>query len=326
MLTKRQQVAIAFEAAAGTAETLALADVVQHEGVAEYEPDVQITEKESLNSSLTPRGAVVGSRAAKIRFKMYLRGCVGVPAILTNAPEFHVPFQACGLLGVDSGSDPDEIITYKPSSTNISVASATVGSYATVGIFQDGKGYIIRGAQGNMILTFATGMPVSADFEMTGVAVAATDETLLVPVHTALVEPAFLGASLAIHGGAGANITELKLDLGNEIAMRPDPNSANGWLSAQIVGRKPTGSLDPEELKISGGEDFWADWLAGTLAAITTGVFGGANYNQFDLNVPKAQYTKVGLADRDGLSTAPIDYLCTANSDAGEDEFTFVVT
>jgi hypothetical protein len=46
----------------------------------------------------------------------------------------------------------------------------------------------------------------------------------------------------------------------------------------------------------------------------------------FNLTIPNAQYNSVGLADRDGVANAPINFLALANSDAGDDEWSLVQT
>lgn len=325
ILRKRTQIAIKQEATAGTAEALAAANVVLHTDMPEWEPDVAMTDRLAMSASLSPRGSVVGTQAAKIRWKQYLRGTATAPVASSNEPDFSVPFKGCGLQITVSGSGPNEQSSFKP--TTSLVVDDTSGVYCTVALYEDGKRYMIHGAVGNCTLTFAVGSPVMAEFEFTGVYNAPTDTALLSPTYPTTVEPAFLGASLSVLGYATAKIKTLSLNFGNEISMRPNPNAATGLFTAQIVGRKPAGSMDPEEV-LAATKNFFSEWLAGTTGSITTGTFptGGSNYNQFSLTVPKAKYMKVGHSDREGIATAPIDFECLANSDAGDDEFEFVQT
>lgn len=333
MLRARQQIVIKQEAVAGTAEALALADVVLHSGQAEFESDVVMTPREAMSASLSPRGSVAGTRAAKIRWKMKFRGsynhatgAIAAPVAGSTEPDFSVPIKGCGGALTVSGAGPNEQCSYKPSSTTIT--DETTGAYCTVALYEDGKIYKIHGAVGNAVLTFNVGEPALAEFEFTGVYNAPIDGALLVPVYPVAVEPAFLSASLSIIGSfTTAKIRSLKLDFGNEIVMRPNPNAATGLFTAQIVRRRPVGSLDPEEV-LAATNNFWTQWLNGTLGAITTGVFpsGGTNYNQFSLTIPNAGYTKVGLADRDGISNAPLDFEARANTDAGDDEWELIQT
>jgi hypothetical protein len=334
LLLGKSQVAIKQEAVAGSAETLAAADVILPTGPVEWEPDVLMTPREAMTGSLSPRGSVVGTQAAHIRWKQYLRGsynhstgAIAAPVAASTEADFSVPFKGCGMNLVVSGANPNEQAAYTPSSST--VVDETTGAYCTLAVYNDGKRYLIHGAVGNCILTFTVGMPVLAEFEFQGLYNTPTDLALLTSVvYPTFMEPAFMSAAMSVIGAfTTAKLKTLKLDFGNQIAMRSNPNSATGLFTAQITGRKATGSFDPEEVPAA-TNNWFAQWIAGTAGVITTGTFpsGGTNYNQFNLNIPNAIYNKVGKADRDAIVTAPIEFECMANSAAGEDEFSFTQT
>jgi hypothetical protein len=327
-MSGRQQIAIAQEAAAGTAEVLALGDAILHTGMAEYDASgVEMTPREAMSAPLSKRGAVPGVRSAKIRWKMYARGsynhATGANAAVAagTVSDCDVPLQGCGAARAIAGGGGAEAATYTPSSTTITDESAA--AYSTVALYQDGKKYMIHGAVGNCKMTLVVGAPILFEFEFTGVYNAPTDVALLVPVYNANIEPAFLGATLTVLTYATSRLKTLTLDFGNEISLRPHADAAHGLHTAQIVRRNPTGTIDPEEVLVT-GKDYWAEWLAGTTGSITTGVIGGTNNNNFNLTIPKAQYNSVGLADRDGVANAPIDFIARANSDLGDDEWSLV--
>jgi hypothetical protein len=319
LLNTKQQIAIKQEAAAGTPIALAAADVIIHTGIAEYEVDAQITDREFNSATLSPRGSVIGAISATIRFKMYMRGTVGVPVDPTNLSDLAVPFKGCGVNAVVAAGET----TYKPSSTLI--VDDTSGGYCTVALYEDGRRYSIAGAQGNCKLTFERGAPGMAEFEFKGIYIEPTDAALLVPTYPAVVEPPFLGASMTVLTYGNAIINTLTLDFGNEVVMRPDPNDASGYFSGQIVSRKPTGTIDPEEV-LAATKNWWNEWTVGTTGAITTGTWGGAAENQFNLTIPKAAYRSVNRDNRDGIAIAPIDFDCRANTDAGDDEWNLLQT
>jgi len=240
-------------------------------------------------------------------------------------PPFRNPFLGCGAKDTVSGAPTAEQTSFKPLTSH--VVDDTAAVRMTVALFRDGKRYQIHGAVGNCALTFLNGSPVQADYDFTGVWATPTDVALLVPTYPTIVEPPFLSAAIAVLGYASSRISSLTLDFGNEIAMVPNPNDAGGLAYAQIVRRNPTGTIDPEEA-LAGTQDWFAEWLLGTPGMITTGVFpsNGTNYNQLQLNIPAAAYTKVGMADREGMVNAPIDFECRANSDAGDDEWELIHT
>ena len=322
LLTKKQQIAIKQEAVAGTKETLVAADVLLHTELASFDPDIQIIPREGMSATLSRRGNVRGSQAAKISFKMFARGTTGAP-LGGNESDYAIAFRGCGLDAVYSGADPNEIGTWKPDDGIIS--DETTGSYCTVGLFEDGKLSQIHGAVGNLIWTLTKAQPVLLGFEFTGLYDDPVDAALLVPTYSTVVEPPFKDASLSILGFASAKLESLTLDLGNTITMRPSPNGPTGFLSAQISARDPKGSFDVEE-ELAATQDFFAALVAGTLGAITTGLFpsSGANFNQFILTIPNAELTGVSPTDREGIRAVQCEYSANANTDAGEDEFTWV--
>ena len=324
LLRDRTQVRIKQEANAGTAETLADADAILA-GEIDWDPaDVEMIDRNIQTKSLSPRGSTVGSQAARIRFVMHARGTSGAP-LGGNQSDFAVPFKGCGLDVVYSGAGPNEIGTWAPSSTII--GDSTTGAYCTVAMLRDGKQYLIHGAQGNVRMVFRRRAPVRLEFDFLGVFNTPTDVALGSPAYSAIIEPPFAGASLSVLGFTTAKIEALTLDLGNQLSMRPYPNHTSGFFSAQITRRRPVFTFDPEE-ELAATKNWINEWIAATTGAITTGVFptGGTNYNQFHLTIPKAQYLRAGHGDRDGIATAPIEGVCWANSDAGDDEFTFVQT
>jgi len=322
MLADRCQVAIKTEASAGTAEVLAAANVVMATDRPTWDASPAITERAILSASPSKRGHVMGSRMAKISFKMYQRGTTGAPTDPANLPDFVMPLRACGVTCTVSGAGPNEVTTSVP-------ASLGTLSTATIAVYRDGKQYKIHGACGNVKKTYTVGAPVALEFEFTGIYNTPTDVALLVPTYPAVVEPPFLGAALAVLGFATPKIQSMSFDLGNKIAMRPYPNDAAGagFLSAIITGRDPSGSIDVEEELVS-VKDWYAAWIAGTLGSIATGVFPstGSNYNQISDTYPNIQIRKAGQADREGVVTAPLDFVARANSDAGNDEFSWLQT
>lgn len=327
LLADKNQIAIKQEAAAGTAEALANTDVKLCTQRPEIDFDFAMTEREALTASLSPRGSVRGTRMGTIRFKMFLRGTATAPVAGSNEPDFSVPFKGCGAQVTVSGAGPNEQSSFKPNTTIVTNPAA---GYCTLAAYVDGKRYQLVGAVGNCVLTLAVGAPVLAEFEFKGrVANLPTDTALLAtPTYPTVIEPAFLNASLSMLSYATPYISRLTLDFGNEIVMRPDPNNASGFFTAQITRRRPHGSFDPEET-LAATKNWWNEWSAGTLGSIATGTFpssGGSNYNQFSLTVPNAQYAHVGFADRDGIVNAPVDYICRANSDAGDDEWELIQT
>ena len=320
LLASRSQVAIKIESVPGTAETLAAANVIMTTDRPTWDATPDMIDRAVLSASPSQRGFVVGSRMAKIAFKMYQRGTTGAPTDPANLPDWSQPAKACGVGYAVSGVNPNEVTTFTPSSLSAVVT-------ATVALYRDGKQYLIHGAVGNMKKTYTVGSPILLEFEFSGIYNTPTDVSLLSPTYPTVVEPPFLGATLSVVGFATAKIKTLSFDLGNKIAMRPYPNVAQGVFTYAIVDRSPSGSIDVEE-ELAGTKNWFNEWVSGTTGSIQTGVFPstGSNYNQISDTYPNCQYKKVGHADRDGILTSPIDFQPRANSDAGNDEFSWLQT
>lgn len=325
LLADRAQFAIKQEAVAGTAETLLAVNAVLAVGRPTFTAEIEIAERQALTASLSKRGHVTGARVGRISASMHLRGTSGAPVNPTNLPDFTVPFLCCGAQPTVSGTTPNEQTEFKPNTALLT--DETNGTYCTVGIFIDGKLYQIHGAVGTCSLTLRRGVPVLAEFEFTGIYNTPTDAALLVPTYPTIVEPPFAGAGLTFMGFANARIEQITLNFGNVVAMRPSPNTASGLFTAQIVDRKPVGTIDPEEV-LAATENWWADFIAGTKGALDTAIFpsGGTNYNQLRLQVPNMQYSGIALADREQILTAGLDFVALANSDAGDDEWSLIQT
>lgn len=318
-LADKCQVAIKQEAVPGTAETLAAANVILTTERPTWTPDLQMTPRNVLSASPSARGMVVGSRMAKIAFKQYLRGTTGAPVDAGNLPDYVIPFRGAGMSCVVSGAGPNEITTSTPSALGLITD--------TLAVMCDGKQYQIHGAVcSSMKWTLAVGSPTLVEYEFSGIYNNPTDVALFVPTYPAVVEPPFLGATMSILGFTTAKIKTITIDFGLKVGLRPQPNTT-GILSYAIVGREVKGTIDVEE-ELAATKNWYNEWLAGTLGSIQTGDFPstGSNYNQFNLSMPNCQYAKVGWADREGLVTAPIEFMPRANSDAGNNELTLVGT
>jgi hypothetical protein len=320
LLADRCQVALKIETVVGTAEALAAANVIMTTERPTWDPDVTITDRMVLSASPSNRGHVVGTKAARITFKMFQRGTTGAPTDPANLPDYIQPLRACGLDYAVSGGGPNEITTVTP-------ASLGTLRTATVALYRDGKQYMIHGACGNVRKVYTVGAPVAYEFDFLGIYNTPTDVALLVPTYPTVIEPPFVSAALTIVGFATPKIRAISFDLGNRVALRPYPNTSTGFLSAVITGRDPSGTFDPEE-ELAGTKNWHSEFLAGTTGSLATGVFpsAGSNYNQISDTYPKIQYKKAGQADRDDQLTTPVDWRPLANTDAGNDELSWVQT
>lgn len=309
MLSRRRAIAARIEAVEGVMENITVADG----GVLAVEPtfdaDVKMFERNVMLGTLSNLQPIPGQQSGTIGFKVELKGA-GSAYAADNLPDVSKFIRACGFLEVLDVTTPgSEKVTYLPASTGIPTL--------TIWLFEDGMVRKLYGCRGTVSFSGKIGEPVFADFKFTGVYGGTDVAAMITPDFVDVVPPTVLGANLLIDSYA-AVCESFSVDMGNEIQLRSSMSAANGYLSALMTGRKPTGKIDPE-MVLPTAYDFMGKWIAGTPAALSVGPIGTSDYNRFTLGAPKCVYTKVGSGDRSGNMTADLDFSLAMV--AGDDEF-----
>ena len=308
MLTRRKQLAIKVEVTEGSAETLTATEVIDAMNV-QFTPGIEAAERDPVRSSLSPQASVMGKRMATVSFEMEIKGAAGGAGV---AAPFSVPLQACGV---------EETLVVSTSATYLP-ASASIPS-VTLGVFMDGKRYLVWGARGTATLILEAGQPGRIRFEFTGADFSETDTALLSGVtYNATLPPVFQGVTLTIDSYP-ATLTRLEIAFNNTLALRPDATAASGHKSTVISGRRPTLSFDPENVLIT-SEDYLGNWRSGAEMALSVSGFGSASGNTIGLTAPKVQYQGINETERDGVAALDINALLVANS--GDDELQLQIT
>lgn len=306
MLIERSQVACEIEAVEGTAETLEAADAFLA-FAASFSPAQEVKERNPGTSSLSPHPGVPGKRSATMSFDVELGGTgnAGDPLPFADA------LKACG---VQETLVANTSATYAPASDSV--------PSVTIALYDDGKIYKMWGARGKFTIDFVDGEPAVIHFEFTGADWSEADGNLLAGVsYNTTLPPAFIGAQLTIDAYS-AIIEKLTLDSGNNVTLRPDANASSGHKSAVITSRRPTITLDPENVLVA-THDFLGKWRSGTQMALST-TLGSAAGNTIAVTMPKIQYQEAGLGDRSGISIFELTGLCCQNS--GDDEWQIQIT
>lgn len=282
--------------ACGMAETINAADYA-----ISANSDVTATVVTHATASFTTGDAVV------------ITGSNSTPSIdgawvvtVLSATTFSIPVtvSAAGTAGtVETG------VCYSPASSSI--------PSVTIGLYSDGLRYLIAGARGTAKIEQNVGERVSVMFEFTGqISGNPTDVALLTGISYDATNPEpFLSTALTIHGDT-LKIGSLMVDLGNEVSLRPDVTTASGYIGSAITNRMPVGNIDPET-ELVATHDHWGKWLAGTEGRIAY-TLGSTAGNIVHFNIPRAQYTSITDADREGYVTSPTDF--SINMVNGDDE------
>ena len=311
MLSRRSVIAIKQEVTAGTDVVPAAANANMVVSDLKFNPDVKTYERNVMSSTLSNMAPVIGGRSAQVTFSAELKGS-GV-SYMTTPPAIEAALKGCGF--AVSGTTAAASIVYKPASTGVLPV--------TIYFYMDGVLHKIVGAAGNVSIAGKIGEPIIATFTFTGVYTGTSDIAVIVP--TALestVPPACVGPVVTL-GGYTPIISSFSFDMANTVTLRESMGAANGYISASITARKPTGKIDPEMVLVA-TNPFYANWLAGTAAALTIGPVGSATNNKVTINAPVCVTTGLSGGDRGGNATLDYSFSCIMST--GDDEISLSFT
>lgn len=309
MLTRRRIVVAKVESVEGTGENLVVGDAGILAIDPKFDADFKMHERNSQLNSLSPLVPIPGARGAKISFRAEVKGA-GAAYSATVKPALSPYLRACGLAETIVTTVGAETATYLPASSGV--------PSLTIWVYEDGVIKKARGCRGSVKFSGKLGEPVFAEFSFEGVYTEVIDGAMIAPTFEATVPPVVLGNTLTLD--AYAPVAEsLSIDLGNTLTLRSSMSATDGYYSALITDRKPTGQMDPEMVTVA-AHDFFGKWKSGATAALTFGPIGPVDgYNKFTLSAPKVVYTSVGEGDRAGNLTADLGFMLCRNT--GDDEF-----
>lgn len=270
-----------------------------------------VLERDLHRNDLSPVAPVLGKRSVEVSFEVDLAGS-GSQGV---APDIGDLLQACGFLEtVNAGSS----IVYTPASQ--AVKSVTIKVYDLLDA-TNSKIHKITGARGNVSFDFSAGQLAKANFTFRGLYTAPVDGTTVTPTFFATVPPVVSSGGLSFDSVTTLVVQSVSVDMGNEIAEIPSIGSANGLESVRIVGRRPSGSFNPEAVSIA-TYDGYSDWTASTQLAFSFNV-GSVNYNKIAISMPKVTIDALNDGDVNGLRSTDIPFKLNRNSGNDEISITF---
>ena len=310
-LNRRMTLAGKVEAVEGTAETLANADANALAYDVRFEPNVNMFARKPVAQDLSPYSAIPGARSMRATFKMELKGS----GAAGTAPAIGKYLRGCGFGETVTGGVS---VAYKRA---LGEPSMTLGLYA-IPASGNNLRRLIHGARGTFKVSPRTGEPPMIEFDFLGVYSAIADIAGLTPSGLEATKPvAFLNTSFTMQTFAH-KISQFAIDAGNALALRGDIAVAAGYKSCLITDSEATFSFDPET-ELVATHDYAGIMVAGTEASMTATI-GAAAGNICTITAPKCQYTKVGQADRDGISIFSVEG--KFNRSSGNDELVFTFT
>ena len=310
MLTRRVQVAAKIETTKGTARTLGILDakILAYEPVFNFNPTQ--FKRDPYRKTLSRMHSQPGSQPCELTFRCEVMG----PAV-ANAGEacaFGNFLRACGFSESLTASTQS---VYAPQST----AMDTI----TIAVYEDGMEKKLCGAMGNVRFICVVGEPIMAEFTFQGKYSTHADTAMLSPSYPASKPLIFQNATVTVFSDT-LILQNLEINMQNEISLRSAPTDATGIDYAQITGRNPILTFDPEQ-ELVATHDFLGKLISTTEAAISI-VLTAEDATTLTFTIPKARYTGLAEADRDGIRT--LSATCELNMSSGDDEvsLTFVGT
>lgn len=313
LLRRKRVLAAAVEVTTGpgTAETLEAADAAMNVYDAEIQADIEFTQRVG-QGVFSPLPGRLGAYGGTATFRVELAG--------SGSDISPVPSWASSLLTACGMYDDSD--TYKLSSS-MPAAAGSVPRTVTLGLYIDGLYRQMHGCMGNAVFTFTPGEVAMVDFTFTGLYSEPTDVAMLAPTYPTVVPPRFASGTCTL-GGSTIYPSQISIDLGNDVQLRPDATSASGYSYAYIADRRITGSMDLEAALVADRND-WSNWTSLSEQALSI-VVGSAGGNDITVAAPSLEITNVQTADRNGLEVNEISYQLNRSAAAGDDELTIAFT
>jgi hypothetical protein len=180
----------------------------------------------------------------------------------------------------------------------------------------------MKGAKGTFEMVFTHGDRVVVNFTFTGV-LNEYNESGSYPTnhsYTAEVPPAWIGTGMSVQEDTSetalwtsALFNSMTLTMGNEVTVREDTNSSDGYAHAVITNRAPQLTWNPDAVLSTGNYDFWDKFLKGSPARMRWSV-GTTAGNQIDFRVTSAQFSGIADGDRDTVSVLDTTTMLTGGS------------
>ncbi len=170
----------------------------------------------------------------------------------------------------------------------------------TLGMYKDRVYHAMPGSYGTFDIDATAGEFATIKWSFTGTYSAPVDGNLPSPVYERQL-PQMVELARLRTNSFNAIVNKFTFTQGNDIQIRPDVSSLQGYIGSRIVGRAPEGGIDPEADLVA-NYDFWSFLRSATRIPFSMRVGSNAG-NTIWVLAPSTQYTKMTYTDRNGIST-----------------------
>jgi len=274
----------------------------------QFKENVEEIERDPSAKDIGFMASVDGIKTAELTFKVELRGS----AAKGSAPEIGDLLEACGLAEtVTAGSS----VVYSPVSVNHN--SVTIYNYA-----MDNTGSAIlkklTGARGTFKITGEAGKLAYVEFTFTGKYNAPSDVAAPGdPTYLAVTPQKVASQTLSLNAETDLIVQSVAIDMANEVSVGASVSGANGVNDIQIISRKPTIELNPEQVLVT-DYDFRIDQLT-TPRAFSMDI--GSGIGKVTITAPALNIVEITPGDKEGRTVEEIKAQLAKSS--GNDEVAF---
>lgn len=235
------------------------------------------------------------------------------------AAVFYGDVQAGDTLSTDGGS-----------TATVDTAGATASGIPSLSVYSnlDSRERRILGARGTMTLGGGADEILKWAWNLTGTPTPPVDATQIAGASlSSLQGPRFRAAAVQMgydRNGDGTGyfdtalpLKSFSLDMGNTIEARRDPTAATGTRGANLTGRAPKVTIDPEQVGV-----YPFDWalVRRTAIALRLGLMLGTEVgNRLSIAIPRGQVESRADGDDTGLALDQVSIVCRRIRDAGDD-------
>ncbi|CAA2141478.1 phage tail tube protein [Hyphomicrobium sp. ghe19] len=186
----------------------------------------------------------------------------------------------------------------------------------TLAMNKDGILHSMPGSFGTFQITAEAGQYASVEWTFTGKWVDPVDAPFTYPTFEKTLPAQVEVARLRIDNFY-AVVAKFTYDQANDINVRPDVSSPEGYIGTRITARNPKGGIDPEADTVA-NQDFWAKLGSAKRMPFQMRVGKNAG-NIVWVFAPSTQYTGLTYQDRDGILTFDAELRFSRYN--GNDEF-----
>lgn len=277
-------------------------DVGAHDAPVAWAPDVSVADNTDAVAYYVTVSLGGPSGTAEVTITSDTAGEGSAAQVITDGVELMLGTHGLGLTPAFTGNlvaGQHWIVWLMPAGLKLKPVSNEFESI-TLGMNKDGVYHLMPGAFGSFEIEAEAGAYAKVKWSFTGTWRDAVDAAFVTPSYEKTLPSQVELARLRVDD-FNAIVNKFTYNQANDIQIRPDVSSSEGYIGTRIVSRKPEGGIDPEADKVA-NYDFWGRFGKATRMPFQMRV-GTVPGNIVWLLAPNTQYSGMTYQDRNGILT-----------------------